>query len=182
MHVQMQPEQSAATCCSGSAALQICHTCKAVCCMHCNSCPCFAGHCSNVNLLSIPVVTAGRPDHRAHPLVNPESDQSCFCRTHPLQKSGVKCGHFWLLLQTLTPRQEAFLDVQSYPFCPDIWQMTSLLATKKRQPEMTVPNLDIAGASLADVLPHASAFQVLVSPIAAQGIGLRLKRTCPPPS
>ena len=59
--------------------------------------------------------------------------------------------------------------------------MASILATKRRQPDMPVPNLNIAGASLADVLPHASAFQVLVAPIAAQGIGLRLKRERPHP-
>ncbi|KAK9812465.1 hypothetical protein WJX73_002038 [Symbiochloris irregularis] len=77
---------------------------------------------------------------------------------------------------TLTPRQEAYLDVQSYPFCPDIWQMACILASKRRQPSVPTPNLNIASAPLADVLPHASAFQILVAPIAAQGIGLRLKR------
>lgn len=69
--------------------------------------------------------------------------------------------------------------MQSYPFCPDIWQMACILASKRRQPTSAVPNLNIASAPLADVLPHASAFQILVAPIAAQGIGLRLKRECP---
>lgn len=82
-------------------------------------------------------------------------------------------------MQTLTPRQEAYLDVQSYPFCPDVWQMACILASKRRQPEIPVPNLNIASAQLAELLPHASAFQVLVAPIAAQGIGLRLKRAPP---
>ena len=33
---------------------------------------------------------------------------------------------------TLTPAQEAFLDIQSYPFCPDIWELTNLLAQRRK--------------------------------------------------
>lgn len=33
---------------------------------------------------------------------------------------------------TLTPAQEAYLDVQSYPVCPDIWEITNLLAQKRK--------------------------------------------------
>lgn len=33
---------------------------------------------------------------------------------------------------TLTPSQEAFLDIQSYPFCPDIWEITNLLAQRRK--------------------------------------------------
>lgn len=39
---------------------------------------------------------------------------------------------FTTLDETLTPAQEAFLDIESYPFCPDIWEMANLLAQRRR--------------------------------------------------
>lgn len=34
--------------------------------------------------------------------------------------------------ETMTPAQEAYLDIASYPWCPDIWAITTILAQKNK--------------------------------------------------
>ena len=34
--------------------------------------------------------------------------------------------------ETLTPSQEALLDMSCYPWCPDIWAITSILAQQQK--------------------------------------------------
>ena len=41
---------------------------------------------------------------------------------------------------------------------------------------MPIPNMDVGGAVLAPILPYATAFKLLTTPITSVGIGLRLKR------
>ena len=36
--------------------------------------------------------------------------------------------------------------------------------------------MDVGGGQLASIMPYATAFKLLITPITAQGIGLRLKR------
>ena len=34
--------------------------------------------------------------------------------------------------ETLTPAQEAYLDIRSYPWCPDIWAISELMAERRK--------------------------------------------------
>lgn len=81
-------------------------------------------------------------------------------------------------LQVLTIQQEAFLDLHSYPWCPDIWQMAQLLAAGKAEPDVKdhTADLDMSGVALKTLLPDKTGFQLLVQPLRARGLGLRLKR------
>lgn len=40
-----------------------------------------------------------------------------------------------------------------------------------QEPIIPIPNMDIGGAVLAPILPYATAFKLLVTPITAVGIG-----------
>ena len=82
-------------------------------------------------------------------------------------------------LQTLTSVQEAILDTESYPWAPDIWQISCLLASARGQQDKgQVPDLKLAGPALASLLPHSTAFTLLTEPLMAQGLALKLKREC----
>ena len=45
-----------------------------------------------------------------------------------------------------------------------------------QEAKIPIPNLDFGGAVLSPILPHASGFQILTTPITAIGIGVT---TCP---
>ena len=82
-------------------------------------------------------------------------------------------------VQTLTPLQEAFLDSHSWPWCADLLAIADLLAAAAQAPDaapLPAGLMDVPGRALAPVLPFASAFQVLATPITAAGTGLRSKR------
>ena len=82
-------------------------------------------------------------------------------------------------LQTLSSVQEAILDTESYPWAPDIWQISCLLASARGQQDKgQVPDLQLAGPALASLLPHSTAFTLLTEPLMAQGLALKLKREC----
>lgn len=78
----------------------------------------------------------------------------------------------------LTSQQEAFLDSHSYPWSPDIWQLAQLLAVGKAEPDVEghTADLDMSGVALNTLLPDTTGFQLLVQPLRARGLGLRLKR------
>eukprot|EP00891_Asterochloris_glomerata_P001785 jgi/Astpho2/1785/Aster-x0495 len=79
--------------------------------------------------------------------------------------------------ETLTSVQEAILDTESYPWAPDIWQISCLLASARGQQDKgQVPDLKLAGPALASLLPHSTAFTLLTEPLMAQGLALKLKR------
>lgn len=85
-------------------------------------------------------------------------------------------------MQTLTAVQEAFLDAHSWPWCADLLAIADLLAAKMGTDDslpLAPGCMDIPGAALAPLLPHASAFKVLATPITAAGAGLRYKRAVP---
>ena len=44
-----------------------------------------------------------------------------------LEREAVFNFMFTAVDETLTPAQEAFLDITSYPWCPDIWAITTIL-------------------------------------------------------
>ena len=57
-----------------------------------------------------------------------------------------------------------------------------LIVLHVQEPRIPIPNLDFGGAVLSPILPHASGFQILTTPITAIGIGkivwrLELERT-----
>ena len=78
--------------------------------------------------------------------------------------------------QILTSQQEAFLDWHCYPWCPDMWHMAQLLASKA-QPDVkeATADLDMSAVALKSLLPDKTGFQLLTQPITARGLGLRLK-------
>lgn len=80
--------------------------------------------------------------------------------------------------ETLTPVQEAYLETQSYPWCPDIWELVNLLAKSKKEPQHAdpLPALSLGMDALKPLMPFKTAFMFLTTPITAKGAGLRLKR------
>ncbi len=71
------------------------------------------------------------------------------------------------------------MDTESYPWAPDIWQISCLLASARGQQDKgQVPDLKLAGPALASLLPHSTAFTLLTEPLMAQGLALKLKREC----
>lgn len=46
-----------------------------------------------------------------------------------------------------------------------------LIVLHVQEPKIPIPNLDFGGAVLSPILPHASGFQILTTPITAIGIG-----------
>ena len=90
-----------------------------------------------------------------------------------------------LSVQILTPAQEAFLDTQAYPWCPDTWQMVGLLAERlpgepPRSAETsllpTLPPTAPPGTPGAPA-PERGAFALLQAPLLARGAGANLRRT-----
>ena len=82
-----------------------------------------------------------------------------------------------LCLQMLTAQQEARLEAASFPWCPDFWEMTNLLAVKHKQaPPPLLLGLEVTGPALLPLLPLNTAFQFLVKPLMTRGLGMRLKR------
>lgn len=127
--------------------------------------------------LYTPAYSKARDQAVARPLVqlhnSPVLAQLLSCCLH---LTGVTALH--VCLQVLTIQQEAFLDSHSYPWCPDIWQMAQLLAAGKAEPDMKIhtADLDMSGVALNTLLPEKTGFQLLVQPLRARGLGLRLKR------
>ena len=79
--------------------------------------------------------------------------------------------------QMLTAQQEARLEAASFPWCPDFWEMTNLLATKHKQaPAPLLLGLEVTGPALLPLLPLNSAFHFLTKPLMTRGLGMRLKR------
>ncbi|KAL0026150.1 hypothetical protein WJX79_005406 [Trebouxia sp. C0005] len=80
--------------------------------------------------------------------------------------------------EILTSQQEAFLDSHSDPWCPDMWQMAQLLAVGKAEPDVkdSTLDLDMSALALKSLLPDKTGFQLLIQPLRARGLGLRLKR------
>ena len=88
--------------------------------------------------------------------------------------------------QMLTAQQEARLEAASFPWCPDFWEMTNLLAAKHKQPPAPLlSGLEVSGPALRPLLPLNTAFQFLTKPLMTRGLGMRLKRKpflpSPPP-
>ena len=83
-----------------------------------------------------------------------------------------------VVVQILTSQQEAFLDSHCYPWCPDMWQMAQLLAAGKAEPDVKecTADLDMSAVALKLLLPDKTGFQLLIQPLRACGLGLRLKR------
>jgi hypothetical protein len=83
--------------------------------------------------------------------------------------------------QTVSPQQEAFLDLSSHPWCADVWAIADLLAEGRRPaepPAAALPGLGVSHMkALAQLLPQTTAFQLLREPSLAKGLGLRLKRS-----
>ena len=85
-------------------------------------------------------------------------------------------------VQSLTAAQEAYLDTQSYPWYPDVWQIAGLLteaAQKEEQPskrgshrkgtpsssaELAKDSLDLDPTAGSQLQPRLSAFHMLVTP------------------
>ncbi|KAK9818695.1 hypothetical protein WJX74_008215 [Apatococcus lobatus] len=79
--------------------------------------------------------------------------------------------------EMLTAQQEARLEAASFPWCPDFWEMTNLLAAKHKQaPPPLLLGLEVTGPALLPLLPLNTAFQFLVKPLMTRGLGMRLKR------
>ena len=98
-----------------------------------------------------------------------------------IMKVKLCCGS-----QTLTPIQEAQLDVACYPWCPDLWHFASLLAgSHEGEPVDTIRSeRNDALAPAANMLPHHCSAETLCLPLLARGAGLQLKRApllCPAP-
>ncbi len=82
-------------------------------------------------------------------------------------------------VQMLTAQQEARLEAASFPWCPDFWEMTNLLAAKHKQPPPPLlTDLEVTGPALRPLLPLNAAFQFLTKPLMTRGLGMRLKRMC----
>ena len=80
-----------------------------------------------------------------------------------------------MLMQTLTPTQEALLDVHAYPWWPDLWTFGNLLAAQsKGEPPDTSALSGTGGAE--GILQQYSAAELLRAPLLARGAGLQLKR------
>lgn len=92
--------------------------------------------------------------------------------------------------QVLTPAQEVFLDVHSYPWWPDLWYMSGKLAEQAlaaaaaeqnggNANASSSPHIGSATASSLFLLPRFSAFEMLQEPLLARGCGLQFKRSVP---
>lgn len=59
-----------------------------------------------------------------------------------------------------------------------MWQMAQLLAGGKADPDVKehTADLDMSGVALKPLLPENTGFQLLIQPLKARGLGLRLKR------
>ncbi|KAK9828978.1 hypothetical protein WJX72_003179 [[Myrmecia] bisecta] len=81
--------------------------------------------------------------------------------------------------ETLTLQQEAILDAAAYPWCPDVWQICSVLHARRGPGEQDAAppaGLNVDVPALQSLLPLNTAFRFLTSPLLARGLGLRLKR------
>lgn len=100
------------------------------------------------------------------------------------------------MLQVLTPAQEAYLDCQCHPWCPDLWAMAGLLAEHQPGepsraaeaallPACKLGQPEAAGSSEKErakgVSLQMGAFGLLRAPLLGRGAGLSLKRKpiCP---
>ena len=83
-----------------------------------------------------------------------------------------------MLSQTLTPVQEAQLDVACYPWCPDIWNIASILAAKHGDdtPDTIRSDANNAVVPAASLVPQHCTAEMLALPLLAHGYGLQLKR------
>ena len=81
-------------------------------------------------------------------------------------------------LQTLTPVQEAQLDVACYPWCPDVWNLASILAAKHGEdtPDTIRSDANNAVVPAASLVPQHCTAEMLALPLLAHGYGLQLKR------
>lgn len=104
-----------------------------------------------------------------------------------LPATHARASHAAVRAQTLTAAQEAYLDTQSQPWYPDIWQLSHILedtertADQARRPSISsdgAAQLREESAASSQLLSQLSAFQMLITPITASGIGLRFKREC----
>lgn len=59
-----------------------------------------------------------------------------------------------------------------------MWQLAQLLAGSKAEPDVKehTADLDMSGVALNTLLPEKTGFQLLIQPLRARGLGLRLKR------
>ena len=82
------------------------------------------------------------------------------------------------MVQTLTPVQEAQLDVACYPWCPDIWNVASILAAKHGDdtPDTIRSDANNAVVPAASLVPQHCTAEMLALPLLAHGYGLQLKR------
>lgn len=95
------------------------------------------------------------------------------------------------ILQVLTPAQEAYLDCQCHPWCPDLWAMAGLLAEHQPGepsraaeaallPACKLGQPEAAGSSEKErakgVSLQMGAFGLLRAPLLGRGAGLSLKR------
>ncbi|KAL3131996.1 hypothetical protein ABBQ32_008620 [Trebouxia sp. C0010 RCD-2024] len=94
------------------------------------------------------------------------------------ERAAASAFLFSTIDEVLTSQQEAFLDSHSYPWCPDMWQMAQLLAGGKAELDVKehTADLDMSGVALKPLLPENTGFQLLIQPLKARGLGLRLKR------
>ncbi|KAK9808366.1 hypothetical protein WJX73_007110 [Symbiochloris irregularis] len=76
--------------------------------------------------------------------------------------------------EILTPLQEAYLDTQLHPWFPDVWSLCNCLAASHGLPP--APEFPELEQGPAEFLPAAAPYAILKRPVAAFGIGLRLKR------
>lgn len=81
-------------------------------------------------------------------------------------------------MQTLTPVQEAQLDVACYPWCPDVWNLASILAAKHGDdtPDTIRSDANNAVVPAASLVPQHCTAEMLALPLLAHGYGLQLKR------
>lgn len=58
--------------------------------------------------------------------------------------------------ETLTPAQEAYLDIRSYPWCPDIWAISELMAERRKvsfpERRKSLPQCSVLHGSISCVL------------------------------
>lgn len=82
-------------------------------------------------------------------------------------------------VQILTPQQEAVLETSSYPWCPDLWEMSGVIAAAGGRTDLLadpLAELSMGTDVLKPLMPFCTAFGLLKAPLMARGAGLRLKR------
>ena len=77
-------------------------------------------------------------------------------------------------VQGLTPLQQALLDVRSWPWCPDVWQIFSLLDGGGCGTQL--PQLAVHAPAIEVLLPRFTAFELLRLPVTAMGGAFQMKR------